>query len=332
MSVRIKCLSFLALGLAACGGAGPANGGEANPLRAGNDERARPLAPSMLEISHVEFDDEKKDRDNSRTYIRTDQILGEVFGNFVFASDDQLVASLTHGAKYAVPRFFVSSSLKKTATINDLLERFHVLSGERKVAGRLSISEISDPGGFIFLFPNVDDYIQSVSRLNAEPVNGLGKFISLGSSCSYARLSLDHGERQAAFLLIHASGGSIQFEREEDRTCLIRFFSENWGVAPESSKSLIYGRLPAPHGKCEIARIMQPETVGDTLPPERSGCPIAPLRRPESVVAYARRQGVGVGKAQAQALEMSARSFCDNLKNPDDVVEESCRAAFKGTR
>jgi hypothetical protein len=360
MSVRIKCLSFLALGLAACGGAGPANGGEANPFMVAEvDNGSRPLAPNRLLFVQVEFG--PKDSDSHRTFIRTEATDGpteSIFRNLAFPSGlDTLSHSLVYGQKVQnFPQFHVTSSRVRFTSMGTLAAQMRILNGTRapdKIRIETGKRVIADddlsgygkirtgyPEAYIYLFPKSADYEQTLSALNMEGIGGLGKFSPIGPDCAYARMSLDAGNAQAAIMLMHTRGNLIDLNDQEGRRCMLGFFARNWNISMESARRLVFGDAAVPEGRCEYVRILQPGEDDRNAPVERSGCPrrmtaskldmgIAD-RQPEAVAAYAQRKGIGLSPDEAQRAIAAMQRICNDSKYALPDFKASCRIAFKG--
>lgn len=360
MSVKIKCLSILALGLAACGHAGPANGGEANPFMvAEKKDGPRPLAPNRLYFAQVDFN--AADDDGKRIYIRIDDDISDswddLFRNLAFASDS-ITQTLELGfGVQNFPEFMPSSSEARVGSVETLIARMQILTGTRepekprfengkRISGVNNLSghgkiTAGSPKAYMFLFPKRADYERAQSGLNSARIKGLDKFSAINSDCAYARISREGGDAQAAIMLMHMRDDLVDLNDPGDRRCMLGFFARNWNISIETAHRMVFGDVPIPQGICEYVRMMERGEHRAFPPVEKAGCPrpntsYKPTggvadHQPEAVVAYVRRKGVGLLPAQADMAIEAMRKLCATWVNnelPD--FKASCRSAFEG--
>ncbi|MDT8760218.1 hypothetical protein MZO42_16075 [Sphingomonas psychrotolerans] len=285
----------------------------------------RPLTPSILEYRHVES---QASGSSPRTYIQT--LEGDrwtrTFGNLTFGWGDPYVSGLT-GERATPPGIVVGGQLVRLNSPDA------VLAAIRDYARDLSIHELGPTGrAYIFLFPKRVDFDQTLVAARSATIPGLQRFSPLAAQCSYARLRLDQGNRQAAILLMHVPDLDLNLADAEDRTCVEQFFAQNLQIAPREVQILLYPRVSGASGGCTLARILRPDQLQASPALESAGCPTAPIRRAEVLVAFAKARGVGLRPGQAEAMIRSVENACKEQIGSERVKDESCRAALAGEK
>lgn len=357
MPRMMKWFSVLALGLISCGSQGKVVNTENPYMAVAKKDGDRPLAPSKLTFVLVDFaSTTPKDVSN---YIRVEEVYEPnqgLFRNLVFPSDlSSVSSSLNVNYKItSLPQFLQTSSLIRFETRQALIEQMRVLAGARApenaqvangkriirpddLSGALKISR-EHPEAFVYLFPEVVDFGQARSDLNTAGISGLDKFSKINASCSYARLKIDDGEAQASIMLMRTKRNIIDLNDLTDRHCMIGFFANNWNIPLKSAERLIFGDLPLSKGKCEYLRIFQPGEDSFRTPAEKIGCP-KPItaakptegvanRQPEAVVAYAKRNGIGLSSADTRNVIKAMRSMCKDYVYAAPDFKASCQHAF----
>lgn len=62
------------------------------------------------------------------------------------------------------------------------------------------------------------------------------------------------------------------------------------------------------------------------------GCPAAPNRRAEVLVAFAKATGIGLEPGQAEAIIKSVENTCKQQLESGRVKDESCRSVLLGEK
>ncbi|MBB5712707.1 hypothetical protein [Sphingomonas xinjiangensis] len=282
----------------------------------------RPLAPSILEFRHVES---RESGGSSRTFIQT---LGgdrwvRTFGNVTFGWADPYVVGL------------IGESSTPGIVVRGQLERLEpgraVLNAIREYGADLAVPGLGPTGrAYVFLFPKRVDFDQTLALTRTESIEGLERFATLTPQCSYARLHLDHGIRQAAILLLHVPDLTVSLDDPQDSACVEQFFARNLLLSRTQVQSLLYPAGARESGRCVLARVLRPSNGRREPSPEQSACPEAPIRRAEVLSAYAAASGVGLQSDAARKAIESIKKVCSQQVTSGEVKDESCRALLNG--
>lgn len=329
MRVATSWLLAAAAVFSSCHAAGVVEGDAqkgAGPLSMGGQGAAeRPLAPSILEYRHVES---QPPGTSSRTYIQT--LSGDrwtqTFGNLTFGWDDPYVTGLT--GELSTPRRIVVGGQLVRLDSPDA-----VFGAIRDYSRDLSIPDLGPTGqAYIFLYPKRPDFDQTLMAAGSAAIPGLQRFTPLTSQCSYARLRLDQGNRQAAILLMHVPDLTVSLDDAGDRACIEQFFAKNLQLAPARVQALLYPSASSAAGGCTVARILRPDQMRAAPAMETGGCPAAPNRRAEVLVAFAKATGIGLKPGQAEAIIKSVENTCKQQLESGRVKDESCRSVLLGEK
>lgn len=312
-----------------CHAAGIAEGGDqqvAAPLtmqRKGEAER--PLAPSILEYRHVESLDAGA---SPRTYIQT--LEGDrwtrTFGNLTFGWGDPYVTGLT-GESSTPRRIVVRGQLERLDSANAVFDAIRGYSAD------LRIPDLGPTArAYVFLFPKRADFDRTLAAAGSTVLPGLRRFAALTPQCSYARLHLDQGNRQAAILLLHIPDLTVSLDDPQDRACIEGFFEQNLLLPPAQVQRLLYPAGVSAEEGCTVARVLRPLKGRPAPALETAGCPIAPIRRAEVLTAYAGASGLGLKPDEARRIIESTKSTCKQQLERGQINDESCRSVLQGEK
>jgi len=288
----------------------------------GKGSTERPLAPMILQYHHVES---QPPGASPRTYIQNlnGDRWTQTFGNLTFGFSDPDVTALT-GEQVIPQRIVVTAHLIRLDSPDA------VFGAIRELSRDLSIPDLGPSGwAYVFLYPKRQDFDQMLTAAKSAAIPGLQRFAPLTPQCSYARLHLDQGNRQAAILLAHVPDLTLSLDDAGDRTCIEQFFAKNLQLAPAQIQALLYPAGSKNVGGCTVARILRPDQMRAEPAMESDGCPTAPDRRAEALMAFAKAEGIGLKPGQAQAIIKSVTDSCKRQVESGGPLAGTCRPVLQ---
>jgi hypothetical protein len=159
-------------------------------------------------------------------------------------------------------------------------------------------------------------------------VPGLARFSDISNQCSYARITLDDGNRQIAVMLMHLPDDVLDLNEAGDQGCILGFFARNLNMTVQRVRDRIVPPGFVSTGACEVARIVRRGYRPDTVSWVAANCPQPPIMRADFVYAYARANGLGLTSEERRLFPEAARQSCYGTR--PSAADRSCPTLLSG--